>query len=227
MEIELRVILLGVGLLILLIVAFDYFKRRAVNEGNALEDRNYKPPRAPTVPTMEEYADRELDIYQSQAAQALPDTDSESEINNYVESDYIEDIEPAQHHQNIITISIMSRDTYGFAGSDLLAAFEGAQLQFGNNDVFYRIEEDEILFSVVNAVEPGYFIIETLPEEHVPGITLIFLPEQVSTPTKAFDKLIRTAKQIAFAVNGELIDHSRSPLTLSTIDQYRANIELM
>ena len=73
---------------------------------------------------------------------------------------------------------------------------------------------------MVKAVEPGYFYIETLAQEYVPGVTLILIPEQTDNPHMAFDKLIRTAKQMAFSLNAELLDHERKPLTLETISHY-------
>lgn len=230
MEIELRVVLLFVGLIILLVVAYDHVKRKAAKNQDLIEDdsddRNYVAPRTIAMPKLEDTSDIDFvrDIYQAQAEAVLP-----QEIVNEYEpvEESVEYIEPEESSHNVITISIMSRDPYGFLGSDLLDALEGAQLVFGSNEVFHRIEEDEILFSVVNAVEPGYFILETMADEHIPGVTFILLPEEVSNPQQAFDKFIRTAKQISFALNGELVDHLRQPLTLTTIEQYRKQADLV
>lgn len=229
MEIELRVVLLVVGLIILLMVAYDHIKRNAAKNKDLdehPEDRNYIEPRPISLPKLEETTEIDFvkDIYETQADAILP-----HEIDNAYASEpeeSIEYIEPESSHK-VITISIMSRDPYGFLGTELLDALEGANLVFGRNEVFHRIEDDEVQFSVVNAVEPGYFILETISEEHIPGITFILLPEEVSNPQQAFDKFIRTAKQISFALNGELVDHLRQPLTLTTIEQYRKQAELV
>lgn len=234
MEIELRVVLLVVGLIILLVVAYEHIRRDAVKNKSLTDDhsanRNYIEPRPISLPKLEDTSELEFvrDIYETQADAVLP-REIESEYEPEPESELEEDVEYIQPESNhsVITISIMSRDPYGFLGSDLLDALEGAQLVFGRNEVFRRIEDDEVLFTVVNAVEPGYFILETMSEEHIPGVTFILLPEDVSNSQQAFDKFIRTAKQISFALNGELLDHLRQPLTLTTIEQYRKQAELV
>lgn len=242
MEIELRVVLLGVGLIILLVVAFDFFRRKSGKEDYVRDEPKYaepnynepkfsepkySEPRAGSIPMIDDYSEPMLDIYQTQAESLLPTDDIEYEQAYDNEPAILNQSMVASLPQNIISISIMSREPYGFPGSDLLAAFEGAKLTFGRNEIFHCIEEDEIIFSLVNAVEPGYFILETMPNEHIPGVTLILIPEDVSNPPQAFDKLIRIAKQISFAVNGELVDHARQPLTLATIEQYRKQTDLV
>ncbi len=143
--------------------------------------------------------------------------------------EYIEEYGTAESEllpqPKLITVSIMSREPYGFEGANLMAALASAQLDFGKNDVFHRYEDNRILFSVVNAVEPGYFFIETLAEDHIPGITLILLPEQMANPLAVFEKFIRAAKQVAFAINGELLDMQHKPLTLETIELYRKDVQ--
>ena len=64
-----------------------------------------------------------------------------------------------------------------------------------------------------------------MKQEHVSGVTLILLPDNLTNPQFALDKLIRAAKQIAFALNGELLDHKREALTLTTINSYAAQIQ--
>lgn len=226
MEIELRVILLAVGVIILFIVGWDFFKRKP--EVASQQPPN-KPERKRSLEHLEDYAEPEVYLYetahamplasysepQAQAGEMTSDETLLARDQDFQETDEDEDPEL------IITISIMSRDQYGFDGAALIAALESAGLEFGKNEVFHRVVGEETLFSVANAVEPGYFIIETLADEHVPGVTLIFLPERLNEPLDAFDKFIRTAKQVAFAVNGELVDHERRPLTLATLDNYR------
>jgi cell division protein ZipA len=220
MEIELRVVLLGVGLLILLVVAYDFFKRKPSLEKGDGRDLpvNHKVATSEkrSAPSIDEYIEK--DIYETSAVDLATDSPAAEMLEEVLLIDDFQAEHPTQH---IITVSIMSRDQYGFSGDQLLNAIEAAEFTFGRGQIFHRYEGEETLFSVVNAMEPGYFIIETMPQEHIPGITLILLPDQVKNPVLAFDKMIRAAKQIAFAVNGELMDHFKNPLTLETINQYR------
>lgn len=219
MEVELRVVLLIVGLVILFVVGMDLIRRRANNQTVAvakttildnddIDDRVFFDPvvdvKPIPVPKYVREVEQALDPYQ----------------NDYMEPAV--DLKPVPN--NIISITLRSREPYGFRGAALLDAAKSAHLHFGKNNVFYRhlddAGNDEILFSVVKAVEPGYFYIETLADEYVPGITLILIPEQVDNPQLAFDKFVRIAKQMAFTLNAELLDHKHKPLTLETIDMY-------
>jgi len=118
----------------------------------------------------------------------------------------------------------MSRDRHGFKGADLLNAATNAYFYFGKKDVFHRFDNEDgsgqLLFSLIKAHEPGYFYIDLLKQEHISGIALIMLPDELENSALALDKLIRAAKQIAFALNGELLDNNRQALTLTTINDY-------
>ncbi len=210
MEIQLRVVLLGVGLLILLVVAYDFFKRKSTAGNSEPLEPNFKHDNM--------YEHVEPEMYSADVEQYNLDSEA------YMDYAEISDSK-SDDTSHIITLTIMARDQYGFEGADLLAALAGANLEFGKNDMFHRYEGDESIFCVVNAMEPGYFILETLPNEHISGITLILLPDRVADPCLAFDKLIRATKQIAFALNGEMLDHFKLPLTLETIEQYRREVE--
>lgn len=226
MEIKLRVVLLGVGVLILLVVGYDFFKRKK-EDGDKLEPNlggspNYTPQDKSTS-YVDDYV--EPDIYQKAAANLdlqIPENDTEIVMQPIQR--YVDENEKSDDTQHIISITIMSREKYGFTGIELLNAIIGAEMVFGKGSIFHRFEYGETIFSLVNAMEPGYFIEETLPHEHIAGVSLIMLPENVEDAEFAFEKLIRTAKQIAFALNGELLDHFKLPLTLETIEQYRREV---
>lgn len=136
---------------------------------------------------------------------------------------------PAIAPQDIVAIHIMSRVRGGFAGEELYTAICNANLYLGNNNIFQRHENEdgtgEPLFCLLKAVEPGYFDLDLLPRQKVPGVTLLLIKTQVKDPLLALDKMVRAAKQIAFALNGELLDHERQALTLTKIDSYKENLQ--
>jgi len=188
-------------MIILVVVGIDLYRRRVVNE--APETHIDIAPQPLTIDPMLDFFDDNIDKMQ-------------------LASTYTE---PAPIPENILTITIRSREVYGFKGANLLSAIKNAHLHFGKNDVFYRYENEdgkgEALFSLVKSTEPGYFYLETLLQEHIPGIILILLVDRVNNPQLALDKMVRTAKQIAFALNAELLDDQRQTLTLETIEQYK------
>jgi FtsZ-interacting cell division protein ZipA len=260
MEIQLRVVLLIIGLLILCGVAIDIYRRRPARnnagEGplNVINNNELLRSMAGT----KTYA-RQQDPYQEDFIDDVGDVVAYT--NPDLEDDYIYDdiesvsavriIKPAEYDtevalespkpvltpsnkpdvaipENVIVIHIMSRVRGGFDGEELYKAISNAHFYLGNNNIFYRHENDdgtgEALFSLVKTVEPGYFDIDLLPRQRVPGVTLILIPNKLKNPLIALDKLVRAAKQVAFVLNGELLDHTRQALTLTTIESYKQKI---
>lgn len=258
MEIELRLVLLAVGVIIILVVGMDLFKRKSersvvrerlpiehdpemilepiadktdhihLSEDKMYDLENIMSDYIADTSETEEYVD-----VASDAIDQYADTDHDLVADEYAAEETVDEAQNLQQKpipKDIITVSIMSRDVNGFNGSTLLHALENANLYFGKNDIFHRYSNDdgtgEHIFSVVKAVEPGYFYLETLTDEYIPGIILILVPEHLKNAQAGFDKFVRTAKQLAFAMNGELLDHERQPLTLATIEAYRKKIQL-
>lgn len=213
MEIELRIILLVVGVIILVVVGVDLYRRRP---------QVHETEHEPVLGAFDDGSSNvdDIDVMRQEQEQVSLQYDPV-----YPLQSELPEIEPTPIPDNILTITIRSRDAYGFKGANLLHAIKKAHLHFGNNDVFYRYETEdgkgETLFSLVKATEPGYFYLETLMQEHVPGVTLILITDAVSNPLFALDKLVRTAKQMAFSLNAELLDDKRQPLTLETIEHYK------
>ncbi len=212
MEIQLRLVLLIVGVLILLVVAIDIYRRRPLKDlsiaGSPPADFKTEDLCEPALNLYDVEHELELDLAHHLAADTT-------------ESNVEEDIP-----KRIISISILARTTNGFDGDTLLKALHSAHLYFGKYDIFHRHEQEDgrgtILFSLLKAVEPGYFYIDTLAQERIQGVTLVLLPDELVNPLNALDKLVRTAKQMAFALNGELLDENKQPLTLATLEAYRA-----
>jgi cell division protein ZipA len=233
MEIELRIILLIVGMVILVVVGIDLYRRRPTQEAN--ESHNVSDAFT-SDPMLDSFYDDNINtLRRDQDTSALQyepvynfsgELQSDDQLEKLSETSDM-DVQTVAEPipENILTITIRSREPYGFKGADLLKAIKNAHLHFGKNDVFYRHESEdgqgETLFSLVKATEPGYFYLETLLQEHVPGVILILVTDYVSNPQLALDKMVRTAKQMAFSLNAELLDDQRQPLTLETIEKYK------
>lgn len=220
MEIQLRIVLLIIGLLILTGVAIDLFRRRKTNLN--IQHQEIEP-----VLEIVQDSDLDLDLDLDLGLDLDLDLKLDQELYSEPELAPKSAPEPLDIRQ-ILPIFIMAINPDGFYGADLYKALNSAYLYIGKNNLFYRYANDngtgEQLFSVAKAVEPGYFNLETLKDERVPGITLILLPNKVQDAALALDKLIRVAKQLAFVLNGELLDHNRDFLTLTTIDSYREQL---
>lgn len=240
MEIQLRLILLVVGLLILLGVAIDIYRRRPLRQGATATYTNSNSNellqaiahrKAPAVyqdSYDEQFSMSELEPIIDPYVDDLQDTFSE-EILEIERSEIPKTVVEPPPVSDVIAVHIMSRAPAGFEGEQLYNAISNAHFYLGANNIFNRHENDDgtgaVLFSLVKAVEPGYFDIDILRQEQVPGVTMLLVPSKLNDPLVALDKLVRAAKQIAFVLNGEMLDHTRQALTLTTIESYKKKLD--
>jgi len=226
MGLQLRIILLLLGLLILMGVAFDTLRRR---KRFALQQATFSESDLENIvePELDVILEPELSLDLNQSA-LLPETKSNHQLDLNFDTDTVVTQDAVSH----IAIFIMARDPNGYSGAQLQQCLINAGLHLGKNNTFYRYANDdakedskrEKLFSLVKAYEPGYFDPDTLAFENILGVTLILMPDAVKDPLQALDKMIRIAKQLAYALNGELLDQERKPLTLDTINNYKLQI---
>lgn len=223
MEIQARIVLLIMGVIILAGVGFDLLRRRNVKRARIdnkyeyndpmLKDNLQELPEDDTIEDVYQNLDMDMDF-------ALPDDAPLLDLSS-------ETPEPDPTPVNVITITVMARKPEGFRGAELYRALNKAGCHY-DNKVFIRYGgeygDGDPLFCIVQAVEPGTFDVENLPDVSVPGITFIMQPSQVDDREEALDQMVRVAKQLAFVLNGELLDHKRQPLTLETIAKYQAQI---
>ena len=121
----------------------------------------------------------------------------------------------------MFAIYVMARDEKGFELIKLKRLLEAANLTYGKMNIFHKFapnNNEEVLFSVASATEPGYFDLTKMFNKYIQGVSIFMLSAKVTDPRKAFDALVRTAKQLAFSLNGELRDQHHNPLTLQYIE---------
>jgi len=135
-----------------------------------------------------------------------------------------------QYPEEIITLNIMARKPAIFTGKKLKNAFADAHLFYGDRQIFHRFDNMDgtgaQLFSVVSSVEPGFFDLSTMDTLETPGITLFFLTSTPNHSVYAFELMLRTAKQLAIRLDGELKDDRHRALTSQIIESYRACIRM-
>lgn len=135
-------------------------------------------------------------------------------------------LEEAAEPERIIALHVMSQEGEHFNGFDLLQAFTNTGLQYGEMDIFHRMQEasDVPVFSLVNAVEPGIFDPAAMEETSTPALLMIMtLPHRMDA-LEVFDDMLDTARKISEELNGRLCDDHRSVLTRQAIDELRASL---
>ncbi|MDQ7727938.1 cell division protein ZipA C-terminal FtsZ-binding domain-containing protein [Halomonas sp. SpR8] len=137
--------------------------------------------------------------------------------------------ETLSNAEEVVVISILSRDPEGFDGSKLLELMMVCGLRYSREmGIFHRFEteseDSELQFSMVNIVKPGTFPIEEMDEFMTPGITLLMpLPGAIDS-SAAFEAMVETAMVVVRHMGGELKDENRSVMTAQTIEFARQRV---
>lgn len=126
----------------------------------------------------------------------------------------------------LIVIQLLAPEGERFAGNVLFATLRQHGLKFGEQNIFHRIPSDQTqpTFSVVNIVKPGFFDLAAIEEFSTPGVAFFMTLPGPADPLTAFDDMIRIARRLCGALNGRLVDDSRSQLTGQTVAHLRENV---
>lgn len=128
-------------------------------------------------------------------------------------------------NNDYIAFSILAYEQDYFYGDDLLQVFMDENLFYGDMDIFHRYNSHvnkTVIFSVVNACEPGYFDLDKIDNFKTRGITFFMVAPFTEQSLNAYDEMLNTAKRIADKLGGELVDQKREMLTPETINYHRS-----
>lgn len=128
----------------------------------------------------------------------------------------------------VIILHVMSRDTNGFSGKDILEILLACDLRFGDMNFFHRHEQQAgrgpIQFSVANMLQPGVFDIDNMDAMQTRGLVFFITLPGPEDMIQAFDYMLETARVVARNLGGELLDESRSVLTQQAVEHSRQQI---
>ncbi|AVI61229.1 cell division protein ZipA [Halomonas sp. GFAJ-1] len=129
----------------------------------------------------------------------------------------------------MVVISVLSRDLEGFDGAKLLELMMVCGLRYSREmGVFHRFEtesaDSELQFSMVNVLKPGTFPIEEMDEFVTPGITFLMPLPGATDSSAAFEAMVETAMVLVRHMGGELKDENRSVMTAQTIEFARQRV---
>ncbi|WOJ96035.1 cell division protein ZipA [Congregibacter brevis] len=135
---------------------------------------------------------------------------------------------PSPVETEVIILHVMSRDSEGFSGKDILEILLACDLRFGDMNFFHRHEQQAgrgpIQFSVANMLQPGVFDIDNMDAMLTRGLVFFITLPGPEDMTQAFDYMLETARVVARNLGGELLDESRSVLTTQAVEHSRQQI---
>lgn len=205
METSLRVVLLVVGLFIVAGITWDWIQSRRFRK------RIHK--------TLKPYSKTESDRdpLDEDVILLTPSKAAESESSSSIAPE-----------NDLVILHVMARQPGVFSGKKLMEAFKEASLIYGDWQVFHRFENNDgtgqCLFSVSSAVEPGVFDMAKMDSFVSPGLSLFFNITGPNQAITAFESMLRTAKQLAQRLDGELRDENRRIMTNVGIERYRDQV---
>ncbi len=221
METSLRLVLLGVGCVVLIGLCWDLFRGRAKKKSAAYSQYpEKKQTKTVLMPETKSYAHPETDLSSFEEVVLLKTSKPAETVETGAEG----------VANDIIALSVMARQPGVFLGKKLLDVFVEAQLEFGEMDIFHRYdarEDREPIFSVASAVEPGIFDLNKMDTMVTPGLMLFFSLTTPNQSIAAFELMLRIARQLAQRLDGELRDDRRRLLNAQSIENYREKVRMV
>ncbi len=123
----------------------------------------------------------------------------------------------------IVTLYVQRKEARRISGTELLDAAIKAGLNFGEMNIFHRLQEgaSEPVFSVANLTAPGHFDPNGWNIFTTPGVTFFLtLPAPISA-LDAWDAMLATARRMAELLGAEVLDDSRCLISRQRIAQLR------
>lgn len=137
----------------------------------------------------------------------------------------VEDTNETGPESLLIVLNIMSPKGHVFSGEGIHAVMTSAGLTHGEHKIYHYMHDNVAVFSIANAIEPGFFELSQLQSISTPGLAIFM---QLPGPTecrKALETLLEVSKRLAAALSGELCDENRSVLTQQTISHLKDKVE--
>lgn len=152
----------------------------------------------------------------------------ESASNSETNSDANCEAEVKEPTYEVITLTLIPRNTLAFSGLELSVVFEEEKYHYGKMKIFHcHCENDPkqpIIYSIASMVEPGIFDLSTMKTQNFHGIVLWMVFQSDSDPA-IFEKMLNDAKCLAENLNATLCDEKRKQLTVQAISEIRARLQ--
>ncbi|MDE2150109.1 MAG: hypothetical protein KGJ55_09860 [Gammaproteobacteria bacterium] len=116
--------------------------------------------------------------------------------------------------QKIISLLIAERNGRAIAGLRLHRVLQAQGLQYGDKQIYHRPQQDgRPVFSVASLVKPGYLDPAAAADFSTPGLALFLMLPGPLPARQALNEMLATARALAAALDGQVYDDKRQPLT--------------
>lgn len=160
-------------------------------------------------PTMDDVRSRQPGIPEASTATATPATAKPS----------------VKVDEKVFTLLIAEREGTSIYGAKLHDALKAQKLQFGARQIYHRLEQGMVQYSVASLVKPGTLDPADAAGFSTPGLSMFLMLPGPVKPLAAFDDMLATAKGLAASLNGVVFDAKRQPLSAEAEATLRAEVE--
>ncbi|MDI3513480.1 MAG: hypothetical protein PWP40_709 [Rhodocyclaceae bacterium] len=122
-----------------------------------------------------------------------------------------------------IGVNVLARDGH-FDGRSIRRAAERLGLLLGHDGAYHAVEGEASVFTLAN-LEAGAFAPDSLDGLVSRGLTLVIDVPRVAGGGAAFDRMMRTAGELAAELGGDVVDDNRAPFGAEAAAVIRGQIE--
>jgi cell division protein ZipA len=127
--------------------------------------------------------------------------------------------------EKIISLLIAEREGTHILGSQLHEALRAEGLQFGARQIYHRLLDGEAVFSVASLLKPGVLDPAAAASFSTPGLTMFMVLPGPQQPDMAIRDMLATADRLARAVNAQVYDSRRKPLSPGAARNLQLEVE--
>ena len=162
------------------------------------------------------------DMEQLFADESLP------EIEEQVIAAPVRERAPAASPDHVFSLFVLAPHGVPFRGQLLLGALAAARMEYGDMQIFHRVEvvdgHEKVLFSAANIREPGIFDLSAMENFTTEGIAFFMQLHSGVDAVWAFESMVESARILADSLDGTVCDATRSVLTKQTISHMREEV---
>lgn len=117
--------------------------------------------------------------------------------------------------EKIVTLFILAAEQQLIHGTELLQVALKTDMKLGDMDIFHRQADgsDTPVFSMANALKPGYFDKEAWNTFESKGLVMFMTLPGPMLALDAWDAMLATAKRMTEVLGAQLLDDEHQPLT--------------
>lgn len=119
---------------------------------------------------------------------------------------------------SIVVLHLLAHHPDGMHGLAIRKIFSELNIQHGRKNIFhYYHENDDVLFSIANLVEPGIFDLSAMDTFRTPGLTVFMLLDNLLNPRQAFETLLQIVWKLSGRLDARICDARRAPINQQTM----------